>query len=85
MESFLKCMRQRPMPEDFAGTSIKAVSIGGDVELNTALDILLMCKGIQILSLVVEGNGYCENAASLLQLIDTLPSVVRQTSVLHLH
>lgn len=50
-QSFLKCMHQRSMSEDF----------------------VLMCKSIQILSLVVEGNEYHKNVASLLQLIGTLP------------
>lgn len=72
-QSFLTCMRQRPMPADFARTSIKAVYFGGDVRFKTALEILSMCKGIEILSLVVSGDEYGENVASLLQVMDTLP------------
>lgn len=72
-QSFLTCMRQRPMPADFARASIKALYVGGDVEFKTALEILSMCKGIEILSLIVSSYEYRDNVASLLHMMDTLP------------
>jgi hypothetical protein len=61
------------MHEDFAKATIKAVEITNDVEFDTAIDILAMCKGIQNLSLVVDGDDYCDKVTSLLKHIDTLP------------
>jgi hypothetical protein len=61
------------MPDEFVRTAIKAVSLSGDIKLNTALDILSMCKCTQNLSLLPDCDGYSANVASLLQVMDTLP------------
>jgi hypothetical protein len=71
--SFLQCLRRRGNPQDFSQTSIQAMSLSGDIQLNTAMEILSLCTGIKNLSVISESEDFHNNVAPVLQTMDALP------------
>ncbi|KAG1790115.1 uncharacterized protein HD556DRAFT_1310898 [Suillus plorans] len=70
---FVQCLRRRQLCEEFAETVIKAISLSGDINVVTIMDILSLCKGIKNLSLRPQNDFLEDEVAPLLQLLDTLP------------
>ncbi|KAG1766502.1 hypothetical protein EV702DRAFT_1050670 [Suillus placidus] len=77
---FLHCLRRWCMHQEFSKTSIKAISLTGDVEGMTIMDILSLCTGITNL-VVMPDESVCGNQAPLLQLLDALPLKVLSLQV----
>jgi hypothetical protein len=71
--SFLQCLHHRGNPQDFSPTSIQAMSLSGDIQLNTAMEILSLCTGIKNLSVISESKDFHNNVAPVLQTMDALP------------
>ncbi|KAG1720975.1 uncharacterized protein EDB91DRAFT_1088616 [Suillus paluster] len=78
---FVQCLRRRDMHEEFAKTSVKSLSLSGDVQVSTIIDILCLCTGINHLSLIPDHDDFQSDIAPLLQLLDTLPLKVLSLQV----
>ncbi|KAG1844920.1 hypothetical protein C8R48DRAFT_780144 [Suillus tomentosus] len=72
-QEFLECLRRRKMPEEFAEKSIKAICLSGDVEFNTVMEILSLCKGIKNLALLPDSEDFQKDVSTVLQSLDALP------------
>ncbi|KAG1859404.1 hypothetical protein C8R48DRAFT_673948 [Suillus tomentosus] len=72
-QEFLECLRRRKMPEEFAEKSIKAICLSGDVEFNTVMEILSLCKGIKNLALIPDSEDFQKDVSTVLQILDALP------------
>ncbi|KAG2045581.1 hypothetical protein BDR06DRAFT_1015505 [Suillus hirtellus] len=70
---FLQCLRSRQMYEEFATMSVKAMSLSGDVNVATIIEILSLCKGINNLYLRPYRNVIDNDVAPLMTILDTLP------------
>lgn len=70
---FLQCLRRRQTCEEFATSSIKAMSLSGDINVAMILDIFSLCKGINNLSLHPHCDLIDYEVPTLIQLLDTLP------------
>jgi hypothetical protein len=74
--SFLRCLRHRKMYQEFSKTSIKAMSLSGDIRRTTIIEILSLCTGINNLTLQSENNYDDEDITPLLQVLNYLPLTV---------
>ncbi|KAG2045935.1 hypothetical protein BDR06DRAFT_977849 [Suillus hirtellus] len=70
---FLQCLRRRQTCEEFATSSIKAMSLSGDINVALIMAILSLCKGINNLSLRPHFDMIDNEVPPLIQLLDTLP------------
>ncbi|KAG2108268.1 uncharacterized protein F5147DRAFT_652984 [Suillus discolor] len=74
--SFLQCLRHRKMHQEFSKMSIKALSLLGDIQRTTIMEILSLCTGINNLTLQSNNNDDDDDIAPLLQVLNYLPLMV---------
>jgi hypothetical protein len=71
---FLQCIRLRDDYQDFVMTSIKSISLSGDINGTTIVEILSLCTGINTLAILCDSEEFqMYDKEPILQALDALP------------